>query len=111
MEVELLEIRQFLEQRNPFSYLDDQLLDELPQDIEIRYLRRSGSFPPAEGFLYIVRSGAIKIYDKSGELCEKLGEGDLYSVTCQLIDLGDCNRGEAVEDSLLYMLDCERLKA
>jgi len=111
MEVELLEIRQFLEQRNPFSYLDDQTLDELPQDIEIRYLRRSGSFPPAEGFIYIVRSGAIKIYDKSGELCEKLGEGDLYSVTCQLIDLGDCNRGEAVEDSLLYMLDCERLKA
>ena len=23
----------------------------------------------------------------------------------------DCNRGEAVEDSLLYMLGCERLKA
>lgn len=111
MEVELVEIRQFLEQRNPFSYLDDQLLDELPQDIEIRYLRRSGSFPPADGFLYIVRSGAIKVYDKSGELCEKLGEGDLYSVTCQLVNFDDCNRGEAVEDSLLYMLSCDRLKA
>ena len=111
MEVELLEIRQFLEQCNPFSYLDEQLLDELPQDIEIRYLRRNGGFPPAEGFLYIVRSGAIKICDKSGELCEKLGEGDLYSVACQLVDFNECNRGEAVEDSLLYMLSCERLKA
>ena len=31
MEVELLEIRQFLEQRNPFSYLSPELLDELPK--------------------------------------------------------------------------------
>ena len=95
MEVELIEIRQFLEQRNPFNYLEQELLDELPKDIEIRYLRRGGKFPPKEGFLYIVRSGAIEIFDKQGELCEKLGEGDVYSVTCQLVNLSQCDRGEA----------------
>ncbi|MCB1802634.1 MAG: CBS domain-containing protein, partial [Gammaproteobacteria bacterium] len=111
MEVELLEIRQFLAQRNPFVYLDESLLDELPGHIEIRYLRRGSAFPPRDGFLYVVRSGAIEIYDAADELCEKLGEGDLYSVSCQLVNLSQCDRGEATEDSLLYMLSCERLKA
>ena len=111
MEVELIEIRQFLGQRNPFNYLGQELLDELPKDIEIRYLRRGGDFPPREGFLYVVRSGAIKIFDGKGELCEKLAEGDLYSVTCQLVNFSQCDRGEAAEDTLLYMLNCDRLKA
>jgi CBS domain-containing protein len=111
MEVELLEIRQFLAQRNPFNYLSAELLDELPQDIEIRYLRRGSPFPPRENHLYIVRSGAVEILDRDGELCEKLAEGDIYSVTCQLVNLSQCERGEAVEDSLLYLLSCDRLKA
>lgn len=111
MEVELLEIRQFLAQRNPFVYLNDQLLDQLPEDIEVRYLRRGSPFPPVEGFLYVVRSGAVDIRDTNGELCERLGEGDAYSVPCQLVNLSQCETGEAVEDSLLYLLSCDRLKA
>ena len=110
MEVELIEIRQFLEQRNPFKYLSQELLDELPKDIDIRYLRRNSHFPPKEGFLYVVRSGAVEIYDKQGELCEKLGEGDVYSVTCQLVNLSQCDSGKATEDTLFYMLNCDRLK-
>lgn len=111
MEVELIEIRQFLEQRNPFIHLSTELLDELPRDIEIRYLRRGARFPPVDGYLYVVRSGAIKILDRSGELCEKLGEGDIYSVPCQLVNLSQCENGEAVEDTLLYLLSCDRLKS
>ncbi len=110
MEVELIEIRQFLERRNPFNYLSEDILNELPKDIEIRYLRRGSPFPPKENFLYIIRSGAVEIYDTSGDLCEKIGEGDIYSVSCQLVNLSQCDRGEAVEDSLLYMVSCHRLK-
>jgi len=110
MEVELIEIRQFLEQRNPFNYLSQELLDELPKDIEIRYLRRGSEFPPKQGSLYVVRSGAIEIFDTKGDLCEKLGEGDVYSVTCQLVNLSQCDAGKATEDTLLYLLDCDRLK-
>lgn len=110
MEVELIEIRQFLEQRNPFSYLDGELIEQLPQDIEIRYLRRGGAFPPKDDFLYIVRSGAVAIYDQADQLCEKLGEGDLYSMSCQLVNLPNYARAEATEDSLFYMLSCTRLK-
>jgi CBS domain-containing protein len=111
MEVELQEIRQFFAQRNPFNYLGDESLDALPKDVEIRYLRRGSAFPPAEGYLYLLRSGAVELYDDDGELCEKLAEGDIYSVTCQLVNLFQCSGGKAVEDTLLYLLDCERVKA
>jgi CBS domain-containing protein len=110
MEVELIEIRQFLEKRNPFNHLNQELLDDLPKDIEIRYLRRGGDFPPRPNFVYVVRSGAIEIFDKKGELCEKLGEGDVYSITCQLVNLSQCDKGRATEDTLLYLLSCDRLK-
>jgi CBS domain-containing protein len=111
MEVELLEIRQFLEQRNPFNHLDEARLDELPSAITIRYLRRGSDFPPLDGYVYVIRSGAIDLHDEQGELCERLAEGDLYSASCQLVSVSGCERGEAVEDSLLYLLDCNHLKA
>lgn len=110
MEVELIEIRQFLEQHPPFSVLTDEQLDELPQDMEIRYVRRGKRFPPEEGYLYIIRSGAIEMRDKDGEICEKLGEGDLYTVSCQLLDFGRNCPGTAAEDTLVYMTTCARLK-
>jgi len=110
MEVELIEIRQFLEQRNPFKYLSQELLAELPKDVEIRYLRRSGTFPPKEDSLYVVRSGAIEIFNTEGELCGKLAEGDIYSDTCEFVHLSECHGGKATEDTLLYLLSCERLK-
>jgi len=110
MEVELIEIRQFLEQHPPFSVLTDDQLDELPADIEIRYLRRGKPFPPDEGYLYLVRSGAIELRDPDGEICEKLGEGDLYTTSCQLLDFSRNCAGSAAEDTLVYMTTCARLK-
>ena len=111
MEVELIEIRQFLEQHLPFSALTGEQLNELPEDMEIRYLRRDKAFPPEEGYLYIIRSGAIELRDPDGDVCEKLGEGDLYTTSCQLLDFKSNCRGAAAEDTLLYMMSCERLKA
>ena len=110
MEVELVEIRQFLEKLTPFSYLTDELLDELPGKMEIRYLRRGSAFPPDGNNLYVVRSGAIELHTTTGELCEKLAEGSIHSSTCQLVDLSTCATGEAAEDTLLYALPCEQLK-
>lgn len=110
MEVELIEIRQFLEQLTPFSYLTDDLLDELPQAMEIRYLRRGSAFPPVKNQLYVIRSGAIDLHNNAGELCEKLAEGSLYSATCQLVDFSSCASGTAAEDTLLYTLPCDSLK-
>ena len=78
--------------------------------MEIRYLRRGSRFPPEDGFLYIVRSGAIELRDQEGEICEKIAEGDIYTTSCQLLNFRRECRGATAEDTLVYIMTCDRLK-
>jgi CBS domain-containing protein len=114
MEIELVEIRDFLAQRHPFDALPEERLNQLPESLQIRYLRRGSAFPPddADGdYLYIVRSGAIELRDEKGKLHAKLAEGDYYTSPCQLVDFDLTTHNLAVEDTLLYLLSCADLKA
>lgn len=109
MEVELLEIRDFLAAHAPFDALSPALLDVLPRQLMVRYLRRGTPFPPADGTAAacIIRSGIIELRDSEGALVDKLGEGDLYAGPCTP-EVGPAS-GTAVEDSLVYTLDCRQL--
>jgi CBS domain-containing protein len=114
MEIELIEIRDFLAQRHPFDALPEERLNQLPESLQIRYLRRDSAFPPADAdgdYLYIVRSGAIELRDEKGKLHAKLAEGDYYTSPCQLVDFDHTTHNVAVEDTLLYLLSCADLKA
>jgi CBS domain-containing protein len=114
MEIELVEIRDFLAQRPPFDVLTEEQLNQLPRMLDIRYLRRGSDFPPIDSqrsYIYIVRSGAIELLDEDDNLVEKLGEGGIHTTDCQLIDFGRAIRGVATEDTLLYQLPCSHLKA
>jgi CBS domain-containing protein len=114
MEIELVEIRDFLAQRPPFDVLPEEQLNQLPKHLDIRYLRRDSNFPPRDGqrsYIYVLRSGAVELLDEEDNLVEKLGEGDIYTTECQLIDFGRAIRGVATEDTLLYQLPCSHLKA
>ncbi len=114
MEIELIEIRDFLARHPPFEVLPDAVLDHLPGNLSIRYLRRGGAFPPPTSddrqYLYIIRSGAIEFRGSDGNLCEKLGEGDFYSSDCRLMDIPEDWHALGSEDTLLYLLDCEKLQ-
>ena len=114
MEIELVEIRDFLAQRPPFDTLPEERLNDLPEALKIRYLRRGSAFPPEDAdddYLYIVRSGAITLLDSENNLVEKLGEGDYFTTACQLVNFEAFARGEAEEDSLLYLLPCRQLQS
>lgn len=113
MEIELIEIRDFLAQRPPFDSLSEERLNELPDKLQIRYLRRGSQFPPEDvegNYFYVVRSGAIVLLDENQQLLEKLAEGDYYTTGCQLIDFESVSSGKAEEDTLLYLLSCAQLQ-
>lgn len=113
MEVELIEIHEFLAKHPPFDQLPADTLAMLPKRLTVRYLRRGAPFPPPELLvpgLPIVRKGAIEFRDEAGVLLEKLGEGDIYSSLC-LRDETLPGKGLAIEDSLLYLLPCEELES
>ncbi len=110
MDVELVEIRDFLAEYPPFSLLETDALGALPKKLSVRYLRRGSSFPPADEVrpcLYIVRKGAIELRSTAGQLIDTLCEGDLSDADC----LGENQSvvGVAIEDSLLYLLPCTTL--
>ncbi len=112
MDVELVEIRDFLAEYPPFSALDPAALDALPKKLSVRYLRRGSRFPPAEEkqpCLYVVRKGAIERRASAGRLIDRLCEGDLYDAECR--DATEPTVGTAIEDSLLYLLPCVTLTA
>ena len=112
MDVELLEIRDFLAQQPIFSLLAAEQLDSLPNQLAIRYLRRGSPFPPPEvetDYLYLLRQGAVELRGDARELLDKYGEGDIFSARCSASNPERDLTGHAVEDSLLYLLPCETI--
>ncbi|WP_295880469.1 putative nucleotidyltransferase substrate binding domain-containing protein [uncultured Thiohalocapsa sp.] len=110
MDVELIEIREFLASHAPFDRLPADALDALPQRLAVRYLRRGSPFPPDDDdtpCLYILRRGAVEMRDAEGNLISKLAEGDLCPSPCGagMADLS----GKTAEDTLAYLLPCAEL--
>ncbi len=113
MEIELVEIRDFLALHHPFDLLPIELLNQLPEKLSVRYIRRGQCFPPKDSSgqnLYIIRTGAIELRDTENELQGKLAEGDIYSSECQLIEVNESTCHMTLEDSLFYQLPCVDLK-
>ncbi len=109
MDVELIEIRNYLTEHPPFDQLPDGVLDILPRNLSVRYLRRGSNFPPDEekNALWLLRTGAVEFRDPDGELMERLSEGEHFANPCSGASLIPRQIGKVIEDSLFYLLPCE----
>jgi len=116
MDVELLEIEDFLKNHHPFDLLPKDALKQVIHTIEIKYARRGTVlFRPEEtnDFLWVVRTGAVETIDPEGQLLARLSEGECFGVRAILRGGIAVNRCEAIEDSLLFMIpvtEFERLR-
>lgn len=107
MDVELLEVRDFLAGLHPFDRLPDAVLDALPGAIRSRYARRGAvvlETGQACEFLHVLRTGAVETHAPDGTLLARLSEGEVFGARALLADGRARNRVEAIEDSLLYLL-------
>lgn len=112
MDVELIEIRDFLATHHPFDLLPADELDRLPRRLSIRYVRRGMPYPPPDAdrpYLYILRRGAVELRDERGELVSKLAEGDLCIMDCRPDSPEYRFKGATAEDTLSYLLPCDQL--
>ena len=116
MEIELIEIRDFIAQHPPFDVLDESALNNLPKKLTIRYFRQGSVFPDLliqDKYLYIIRTGAIEFRNQFDQLVDKLAEGDIYFLASQSDENANDIQGICVEDTLVYTLkykDLEVLK-
>ncbi len=112
MDVELVEIRDFLATHHPFDLLPEDVLEHLPKRLSVRYFRRGTPVPPKDAdqpYLYLVRRGAIELRDDRGELVSKLAEGDLCVMHCRPDDPSAQFVGSTAEDTLAYLMPCSEL--
>ncbi|MBK1721120.1 putative nucleotidyltransferase substrate binding domain-containing protein [Thiocystis violacea] len=112
MDVELIEIQEFLASHPPFDQLPQEALERLPKRLSVRYFRRGTEFPPSEAeqpCLYILRRGAVELRDPEGELIGKLAEGDLCEMPCREQPDELNYQGTTAEDTLVYALPCTEL--
>jgi len=117
MDVELIEIRDFLADHHPFDLLPDEVLGQLPRRLSVRHFRRGTPFPPDDAdrpYLYVVRRGVLDLRDERGELVGKLAEGDLFPWCCRSQDhpeaLFSCHTAEDTLACLLSCADLDRLR-
>jgi CBS domain-containing protein len=112
MDVELIEIREFLASHPPFDRLPEDALSRLPRRLTVRYFRRGSPFPPSDAdqpYLYILHRGAVELRDTQGELVSKLAEGGICPIPCRPNDPESRLTGNTVEDTLAYLLPCPEL--
>ena len=107
MEVEQLEIRNHLQRFPPFSELSEQRLEEISGRVEIAYFR-AGTRLLSDGDkvsdLHYIRSGAVEIYRRSGEIYNRLGEGDLFGQLALMTGKPARFSVRAIEDTLVYFI-------
>jgi CBS domain-containing protein len=107
MEVELLEIRQHMGRFPPFDAISDERLDEVAGEVEVAYFKAGSDIltlgEPLEALCYI-RSGAVEVYRRGGELYNRLGEGDIFGHFNLLRDRRVRFPAKALEDTLIYFI-------
>ncbi|WP_100639006.1 DUF294 nucleotidyltransferase-like domain-containing protein [Marinobacter salexigens] len=110
MQAELIDIRNHLIQHAPFDEMPEELVNELTTNIEISYVRAGTQITETGQIstrMYYVRSGAVEIFRRSGELYNRISEGEIFG------QFGLLMRGQvrfparALEDSLLYCVPKE----
>lgn len=107
MHAEQIEVAGFLKQYPPFDSLPDEVVDDIACQAEISYYRSGHDiyqFGDEIHDLCIIRSGAVEIYRRNGDLYNRLSEGDLFGQLGLLMNNKIRLPARALEDSLIYFI-------
>ncbi|EZQ15685.1 cyclic nucleotide-binding/CBS domain-containing protein [Pseudomonas sp. G11-1] len=107
MQVELIEIRDHLSRFAPFDELPEETLDETASQVQVQYYK-AGTLILEAGQditdLHYIRSGAVEILRRNGELFNRLGEGDIFGQASLRRDSRVRFPARALEDTLIYFI-------
>ncbi|AVZ39655.1 MULTISPECIES: putative nucleotidyltransferase substrate binding domain-containing protein [unclassified Dietzia] len=112
MDVELVEVRDFLARCAPFDELTVDQLDRIPAQLSQRYHRRGTIILDAgarNDTLHLIRSGAVEVCDPDGALLDARGEGDCFGYSSLASGGPSRYRMVAVADTLLLEMPREVL--
>lgn len=104
---EQLEIAGFLQLHTPFNELPEPALHQIAQQVEISYYRAGRDilqFREPIQDLYVVRSGVVETFRRTGELYNRLGEGGIFGHMGLMLNRRVRFPVKALEDTLVYCI-------
>ncbi|WXL25799.1 DUF294 nucleotidyltransferase-like domain-containing protein [Ectopseudomonas mendocina] len=107
MQIEIVEIRDHLARFPPFDSLPEDTLNSIATQVEVAYFKAGTEileYGAAIHDLHYLRSGAVEIYRRSGELYNRLSEGDIFGQVGLLRSNKVRFPATAIEDSLVYFI-------
>lgn len=107
MEIEQLEIRDYVAKCEPFDQLSSAELDAVVREMEISYMRAGGvllEIGKTNNWLYLIRKGALDVYDHEGSLHNRITSGEWVGYRSVFGDGRITMRVGVIEDALLYMV-------
>ncbi|RRJ83024.1 DUF294 nucleotidyltransferase-like domain-containing protein [Aestuariirhabdus litorea] len=107
MQPEQHEFFEFLQRHPPFDQLPEESLQQAAATIDVVYFKAGTSileFGDPVDALHIIRSGAVEVLRRSGELYNRLSEGGIFG-EFGLLRAGKVRfPARALEDTLVYLL-------
>jgi CBS domain-containing protein len=107
MQAELIDIRNHMALHQPFDEMPEETLDQVVANIEVEYFRAGTqilSFGDQNSWLHYIRSGAVEIFRRSGELYNRIGEGEMFGQFGLLMNKTVRFPVKALEDTLIYRI-------
>ncbi|CAA6824813.1 MAG: Predicted signal-transduction protein containing cAMP-binding and CBS domains [uncultured Thiotrichaceae bacterium] len=107
LEIEDLEMRDFLSVCPPLRRLNDKDLDALTLATEVSYARRESKVlepDTVNHFYYLVRSGAVEIFTPDGKIHSHVCEGEWFGYRSSTTGGKVMMEIKALEDTLLYQI-------
>jgi CBS domain-containing protein len=107
MQIEIVEIRDHLARFPPFDSLPENTLSSIARQVEVAYFKAGSEileYGSEIHHLHYLRSGAVEIYRRSGELYNRLSEGDIFGQVGLLRSNKVRFPARAIEDSLVYFI-------
>ncbi|WP_140294173.1 DUF294 nucleotidyltransferase-like domain-containing protein, partial [Vibrio parahaemolyticus] len=97
----------FISQHPPFDELPEEQLKKIAIHAEVAYFRQGTDilkFGDTIRDLYMVRSGAVEIYRRKGELYNRIDAGGLFGQMGLLMNNRVRMPAKAIEDTLVYCI-------
>lgn len=107
MQAELIDIRNHMAHYPPFDEMPEDLLDQVVGNIEVEYFRAGSTileFGTPNHWLYYIRSGAVELFRRSGELYSRISEGEIFGQFGLLMKQNVRFPATALEDTLVYRI-------
>jgi CBS domain-containing protein len=110
MEIEQIEILEFLKRHLPFQALPDLQLQQVALSVDVGYFKAGTDIlcanQPLQA-LHLIRSGAVDVFKRNGDLFSRLSEGGFFGEQGLLRGAKVRFPAVAIEDTLIYFVPAE----